>query len=40
MLRFGKLGKGNRRVVPSCVVWAMRDSFPSATGIYMGFGSI
>ena len=39
MWRFGKLGHGNRRVVPSCVIWAIRDSFPSAIGRYMGFRS-
>jgi len=39
MWRFGKLGRGNRRVVPSCVVLAIRDSFPSANGQYMGYRS-
>ncbi|PFX13034.1 P2X purinoceptor 7 [Stylophora pistillata] len=34
--RFGKLGRGNRRVVPSCVVLSIRRIYPSADGQYMG----
>ena len=35
--RYGYLGKGNRRVCPSCVVMKIRSIYPSPTGIYMGF---
>lgn len=35
--RYGKLGRGNRRVVPSCVVLAVRNIYPSPSGNYMGF---
>ena len=35
--RFGKLGRGNRRVVPSCVVLSIRRMYPSADGQYMGY---
>ena len=35
--RYGKLGKGNRRVVPSCVVSVIRKTYPDAREQYMGF---
>lgn len=35
--RFKKLGKGNRRVCPSCVVLTIRKLYPAADGLYMGF---
>ena len=35
--RYGYLGKGNRRVCPSCVVLKIRERYPSITGVYMGF---
>jgi len=35
--RYGRLGKGNRKVAPSCVVLQIRHRYPSVTGIYMGF---
>lgn len=37
MWRFGKLGYGNRRVIPSCIVHMIRCAFPSPDGQYMGF---
>ncbi len=37
LARHGHLGKGNRRVCPSCVVLKIRERFPSIIGIYMGY---
>ena len=31
------LGKGKRKVCPSCVVKTIRTHYPSQTGVYMGF---
>ncbi|XP_065134635.1 P2X purinoceptor 7-like [Paramisgurnus dabryanus] len=36
-LKGQQLGRGNRVVLPSCVVWAVRDAFPSPTEQYTGF---
>ena len=35
--RYGHLGKGNRKVCPSCVVKTIRRNYPSQTGVYMGY---
>ena len=35
--RYGYLGKGKRKVCPSCVVKVIRGHYPSQTGVYMGF---
>lgn len=35
--KYGYLGRGNRKVIPSCVVWKVRSWYPSTTGVYMGF---
>lgn len=35
--RYGKLGRGNRRVVPSCAVLSIRQMYPSPDSQYMGY---
>ena len=34
---YGKLGRGNRRVIPACVVRMIRAAYPAPDGRYMGF---
>ena len=37
MWRYGKLGRGNRKILPSCVVKMIRKDYPDSDEIYMGF---
>ena len=37
MWKYGYLGRSNRQVVPSCVVWKVRSCYPSPDGNYMGY---
>ena len=37
--QYGYLGRGIRRVAPSCVVRCVRNWFPSPDGVYMGYRS-
>eukprot|EP00795_Rhopilema_esculentum_P015960 gene15960-7292_t len=35
--KYGRLGRDNRRILPSCVVKIIREAYPSPDGQYMGF---
>ena len=37
LMKYGCLGKGNRRVLPACVVLAVSRRFLSRDGVYMGY---
>ena len=37
MRKYGHCGANNRKVVPSCVTWAIRDKWPSTSGEYRGY---
>lgn len=33
----GKLGRYNRKVIPSCIIWKIRELFPEEDGNYVNF---
>ena len=34
---YGKLGFRNRKRIPSCIKWAIREVYPEPSGVYMGY---
>lgn len=36
----GRLGRGNYKVVPSCVIWTVRNRYPALDGLYLGLKNI
>jgi hypothetical protein len=38
-VKYGYLGKGNRKPLPLCVTNGIRDNFPDPQSVYVGFQS-
>ena len=34
---YAYLGRGDHKVIPSCVIWKVRDEYPATDGNYLGF---
>lgn len=37
LMQYGKLGVGHRKVIPSCCVWRIRDTFPDPNSHHKGW---